>query len=89
MMSYELHGSGFDSIPANAVGIVALNNDEPLEYINTTNEGGLVRIGEKTQNRITLTQQQQYYHSIATYLGAIVSADRQTIYWMNSTKPLP
>lgn len=88
-MSFELIGSGFDDIPNDAIGVSAIDNDNPLEFLQNTNPSGLVSIAEKTQNRMTFTQSTEYVHTYGAYLGAIVSADRNTIYWVNNTKPLP
>lgn len=38
---------------------------------------------------MVLEQRIQYQAGSNTYLGAIVSPDRQTIYWVNNTQPLP
>ena len=84
-----LRGKGFGNIPDDAVGIGATSNDDPLEYVNTTNAALILQIAEKTDIQIRMTQDMQYSHTYAAYLGAIVSADRQTIYWVNTSKPLP
>lgn len=86
---YVLHGSGFHGIPDDALGIVAFSNDTPLEYINEHSDYGLYGITRKNKTEMTLTQKKTGANAQPSYLGAIVSADRQTIYWTNNTRPLP
>lgn len=88
-MDYILFGSGFSGIPDNAVGILARANDNPLEFIETDNPINLFSISQKTDTQLTMSPVQLITHTIDSYLGAIVSEDRQTIYWVNDTNPLP
>lgn len=76
-------------IPDDAVGIAAGSNTEPTRSINTTYAGNLYQIVERDRNSIRLVQIDHSAHGSNTYLGCIVSADRQTIYWVNDTRPLP
>ena len=88
-LRYELSGVLFDSIPNDAVGVLADDNNEPLAYVDTSQPSLLFSISEKTANRMVATQNTTGSHGSNTYLGAIVSSDRQTIYWVNETNPLP
>lgn len=88
-LRYSLIGHRFDLIPNDALGIMAEFNNDPLELIDTENDGFLYRITEKSDEQIEMEQIVQGSHSVPTYLGAIVSLDRKTIYWINDTKPLP
>lgn len=87
--SYDLTGLHFDGIPNDAVGIYANNNEKPLEFINSDLGYHLFTILEKTNTSMRLLSNYQVAHNAQNYLGAIVSANRQTIYWVNDTKPLP
>lgn len=89
IMEPVLTGRGFSEIPDDAIGIGAKVNNNPLEYILTTNAVLLLQIAEKNDIMMRMTQDKQHGHRDPVYLGAIVSADRQTIYWVNNTQPLP
>lgn len=86
---YILKGENFDMIPADAVGVMSRLNDEPLENLNSSVRAFLYRIDASTKKEMTLVQESEQALSANTYLGAIVSNDRQTVYWVNETKPLP
>lgn len=86
---YVLSGVNFHYIPEDAVGIIAFDNDAPLANIDAQPAFWLFDIGEKTDTRMTMHQRETSTHGDANYLGAIVSADRQTVYWVNETRPLP
>lgn len=68
---------------------MAYDNNDPLVYKNAQDSERLYRITEKTENEMKLVQITSSPHSVPTFLGAIVSTERQTIYWVNNTKPLP
>lgn len=86
---YRLSGSGFPLIPDDAVGIVAENNETPLMYRSTSAEYLLYDIQSKTGTDIVLRHRTDDVFHQNTYLGAIVSADRDTVFWVNESKPLP
>ena len=88
-MPFELRGSGFLSIPADALGIWSSMNDDPLH--NRYNETPYNRsvIVNQTDNLLTIQYPESHNATVARYLGAIVSADRETVYWVNETRPLP
>lgn len=88
-MEPVITGKWFDTIPNDAIGIAATNNNNPLLYLGSMNATFLMRISEKNDNLIKMTQDEAHSHGGSVYLGAIVSADRQTIYWVNTTQPLP
>lgn len=87
--NFMLRGSLFDKLPADAIGVIAISNDLPLRYIDTENPTQMFRIVSKTDTAIEVEQVSSSTHTLGVYLGAIVSADRQTIYWVNNTQPLP
>lgn len=86
---FTLEGFNFELIPANAVGVIALANDHPLEYRYTQDVAKVVPITQHERFELTLEQDAVYYHSYRMYLGAIVSEDRQTVYWINERQPIP
>lgn len=87
--SYTLTGSGFDWLPSDALGIRATSNDNPLEFINSGSLS-LYDITEKSDTRIVLARQGGVGPiGSRGYLGAIVSNDRNIIYWVNDSQPLP
>lgn len=86
---YRIDGFGFNNIPTNAVGIFSADNNLPLYYINTSTSEWLFDIEVINDNVLIATCRMPNTHSTPNYLGGIVSEDRQTIYWINSTKPLP
>ena len=88
-MEPVLRGRGFSEIPDDAIGIGATSNADPLQNIATTNAVLLLQIAKKTDITMKMTQDGKHGHVNAVYLGAIVSADRQTVYWVNNTQPLP
>jgi hypothetical protein len=86
---FELSGGGFDYIPSNAIGILSGNNNEPLMYRNVESTSYILDIRSKSNTRISLRAESGTKHSSPIYLGAILSPDRQVIYWVNNTQPIP
>lgn len=84
-----LKGSGLSTFGEDAIGVIAFNNDEPLLYQNTTVANRLFDIEVLDDTKAIARGREGAPHSGASYLGGIVSADRQTVYWVNETKPLP
>lgn len=84
-----MQGGGFNLIPNDAVGVIAINNDEPLEFRDSDNARIVFDIIEKGYNNMKVKQRVLSTHSTPSYLGAILSSDRQTEYWVNNMRPLP
>lgn len=76
-------------IPNDALGILSNGNTAPLYFRNTTQRSLLFEITEKSDDTLVLTAMEQSTAGGAVYLGCVVSSDRQTIYWVNETRPLP
>ena len=76
-------------IPNDAIGLMSYENENPLQFLNDTEQQHLYDILEKTDGLMTLRVKLATALSAPNYLGAIVSSDRQTVYWVNDTKPLP
>lgn len=89
MNHYVLTGKYFRLIPNDAVGVIATENDSPLGWLNSQLGLNVFDIVEKSDTSLELAVREAAPHSGNTYLGAIVSPDRQTVYWVNNSKPLP
>lgn len=86
---YTLHGVHFENIPAGAVGCFSVDNTRPTMFIDSTSDVDTAVITVISDTEATCTQAGSHTMTGASYLGCIVSADRQTIYWVNKTRPLP
>ena len=65
------------------------DNNEPLEFRNATDTPSIMQITEKTANRIVLQADVESQHYSDLSIGALLSEDRQIVYWVNTTNPLP
>lgn len=93
LLRFDLQGDGFDTLPSDAIAVAMRDNENPLEFVNYpyTPEGerrAIMRIEKRSANALTMAAEEEAEHSVLT-IGAIVSADRQTVYWVNDTKPIP
>ena len=84
-----MQGSGFSMVPNDAVGVWAISNDDPLAFRNSQDNANTFDVIVGSDNLLTCVPRVLYTHSVPNYLGAILSADRQTVYWVNETRPLP
>lgn len=76
-------------IPDDAVGVVSQYNDRPLYNKDNTSAVYTLQIVEKQDRRIVLSAGAADSHAYEFYLGGVVSSDRQTVFWVNETEPLP
>lgn len=76
-------------MPANAVGLYAIDNDEPLAYKDTDMSQLIFDLTVVDDNNCIATCRDARTHLQANYLGCIVSADRTEVIWTNTNKPLP
>lgn len=86
---FLLTGTGFDTIPSDAVGIYANDNNDPLEHRYSTNSSALFDIVEKTSTTMRVVCREPLDTHSSNFLGGIVSLDRSAVYWINETRPLP
>ena len=86
---FSVLGSGFDVIPSDAVAIIAIRNENPLEYLHTLDHWASMAIEAKEDDSISFRFSEAFSFANPLYIGAIVSADRSQIYWVNNTEPLP
>ena len=76
-------------IPADAIGIYSHDNDNPLEFQHDEAAYRLFSIVEQSESTLRLRPQTVSTIHTPVYLGGIVSQDRETIYWVNTSRPLP
>lgn len=75
-------------MPVDVLGLMATNNDAPLANLN--DDRALMKASVTVVSDIeVILNNGTHTFSADNYLGCIVSADRQTIYWVNETRPLP
>ena len=86
---FVLKGRGFDNIPLDAIGIFANDNDKPLVSRYTHDNGLIYDMIIVSEDTLEFVNRSPISYHTANYLGAIISADRETIYWVNETRPLP
>lgn len=90
MVGYTLRGKGFARLPDNVVGIQAESNDNPLKNRYGVNRRLLFNVDTKTDTEMTLIAADGgSTHGGSVYLGAVLSSDREMVYWLNDTRPLP
>lgn len=85
----DIYGSGFDEVPADALGILATDNDDPMHYRNTSTITYLFDILQKSNTHIRFKLREAHTFPTPKFLGGIVSADRSEEYWVNDTAPIP
>lgn len=85
---FTVTGRGFDNLPSDVVGTISFYNDDPLRFRYETGPNFYCTIISKSNSEIVLAAAGAVEHS-ALYLGAILSNDRETIFWINETRPLP
>ena len=88
-MIFDVAGDRFGILPDDAVGILAIDNANPLQFIDNMSRNLTFDIVSKDDVSMRLVQQQTAAHSVPSYLGAIVSSDRTKVYWTNTSAPLP
>lgn len=86
---YKLRGFNLELIPTDAVGVLSSDNARPLMHRDVTDASLVMNVESVDTCNLTLSQDSPHQHSLARYLGAILSADRQTVLWENTTQPLP
>ena len=88
-MQYEVTGSGFNSMPAQIVGIAASDNNNPLRHRYENFPAFLLYPIERSDTRLVLEARNTEQYNSRYYLGGIVSEDRETLYFVNNSNPLP
>lgn len=86
---FELEGENLDLIPANSVGYISRNNDDPSQLIETTDGFYVGDITELSYERLVVEMRKVTSHGSGFYLGVIANETTKEIYWENNTRPLP
>lgn len=82
-------GHGFLYLPSGAVGIYANDNNDPLAFSDASVPSQVFDISVMDDEHMSLIPREVTSHNRPNYLGAIVSADRTEVLWLNDTRPLP
>lgn len=82
-------GAGFSAIPGDAIAVWAISNDAPLAYRDTQETAQTFDVVVNSDNELTCIPRAVYVHTVPVYVGAILSADRSEVLWVNETRPLP
>lgn len=89
-LEFDLIGHNFDEIPYNAVGVLSTDNENPLMHQkDATNYATIVQMSGRKLSMMTEPITSGSVANKPIYLGAIVSADRNIVYWVNNTSPIP
>lgn len=88
MVGFSLEVEAGWLVPDDALLVVSNNNDNPLAFID-----GAARyfypITSRTDSSIVFSLSTSNSFGEDMYGAAIVSQDKQTVYWENKSKPLP
>lgn len=86
---FTIRGHGLEYIPDDAVAITARDNNTPLAERDAVTDFLVLHIAERDGNSVTFETGVEHTYTVPRYLSAILSAERETVYWVNDTKPLP
>lgn len=84
----QLIGTGMTLLPADAVVILARSNDSPLAWLENQDPAYNTSVSIVNDEQVNFKFEEAVFN-LPVYIGALVSSDRQTIYWVNRTRPLP
>ena len=76
-------------LAADAIGIIGINNNNPLEKKDANVARYLLQLNIMSNTMLTATFASPHTMEEAAFLGGIVQDSRQTVVWVNNTKPLP
>jgi hypothetical protein len=85
---YNLKGNNFNILPADAVAVPMIANDNPLQYRNIADASNMMQMTRLSDTEVIFAATATAEHLTGS-IGAILSNDRVTIYWVNETNPLP
>lgn len=89
LRDFVVAGYNLDQIPLDAIGILAISNSAPLQFLDTMVSAYIIPIADLQQNSLSLRQAEVHNVGAPSYLGCIVSPDRSVVYWVNNNGPLP
>ena len=87
-LNFTLRGTGFDGLPDDVVAVPMIRNDFPLELRYNDRPWNVMTMTRNSSTEVTFGNDVTETHS-AISIGAILSNNRETIYWVNETRPLP
>lgn len=85
---FVVKGYNLDALPQNAVAIMSSRNDDPLQYRYSGGNYDMEIISQAKRQVIFRSHYEGTYGT-PKYLGAILTADLETILWVNESRPLP
>lgn len=85
---YTLRGEGFDTLPSDTIAVPSPFNVTPLANLDSDDPNVIMTIESRTPTEIVFAAAEAVQHN-AAYIGGIVSNDRQVVYWVNDSQPLP
>lgn len=85
---YTLVGNGFLYLPSDCVAVPSDLNANPLVTRYSVDPSVVMHIVERTNNSIVFEADAESVHT-ACYIGAVLSNDREEVYWLNESRPLP
>lgn len=88
MLRFEMTGRYFSFLPEGAVVVASSDNDNPLQERYSTSPYYALPITVIDDNHLVAEGVIVRYSS-PRYAGAILSADREGIFYVNDTRPLP
>ena len=87
---FELSGTKFELIPNDAVLVMSNDNDDPMKFKDRLDFSNFIsNLETRSEGYLKYSQIESYDHGTPCYAAIIVSPDRNTVYWVNTTKPLP
>lgn len=86
--SGQLAGNGMTLIPSDAIVLFSSSNDAPLVWRYRQGAEYYAPINIVNDEEVQFESIEVQY-AVPIYASAIVSEDRQTVYWINNTRPLP
>lgn len=87
--NFTVRGEYLDSIPNDAIGVLSSDNDNPLQNRDSASDVIVIPLVNQTKWSLEFEQETEHTSTQPSYLGAILSRDRQVVYWVNESRPLP
>ena len=81
-------GRNFNQLPVDAIAVPMIKNDWPLELRYNTSAANVMTMTRMSDTEVIFQARDEREHNPAS-IGAILSNDREKIYWINDTRPLP
>ena len=82
-------GEGFSEIESGALAWVSQDNNNPLQFYDQEADVYKYDVEVVSDNELLLIPKHSSRAVRNTYIGVIASPDREKVYWLNNTNPLP